>query len=75
MSSLGYFLDPQSRKEMGYALWQLRREKCLRVSQVAKRTGIAERYIDKAELGYGIKFSVMRRLLQFYGKNVKIVFE
>ena len=70
-----YFMDRQGRFEVGYALWKLRQEKGMTLSQASIQMNIPLRIIDSHELGRIQQYSTMRRMSDFYGKKMKIVFE
>ena len=63
------------RKDIGEALWKARREKKLLVSKVADDLGEKQRDIELLEMGRIFEYSLLRKLAQYYGKNMKIVFE
>lgn len=68
-------MDKQTIKEIGHELWKMRREKHLRLHQVENQTHIPASIIDKMELGRFLQFIAVRKLMAFYGKKMKIVFE
>ena len=70
-----YFMDRQGRLEVGYALWKLRQEKGMTLTQASIQMNIPIRIIDSHELGRIQQYSTMRRMSDFYGKQMKIVFE
>ncbi|MBQ8482652.1 MAG: hypothetical protein IJ532_09025 [Alphaproteobacteria bacterium] len=75
MSKVEYFVDKQSMQEIGFLLWKTRRDKHFYLEHVAKETGIPTKVIEGIELGKYLKYGTVRRLLNFYGKEMKIVFE
>ena len=75
MGKYKYFMDKQGRLEVGYALWQLRREKGMTLSQASIQMNIPIRIIDSHELGRIQQYTTMRRMSDFYGKKMKITFE
>ena len=70
-----YFMDRQGRLEVGYALWKLRQEKGMTLSQASIQMNIPLRIIDSHELGRIQQYTTMRKMSDFYGKKMKIVFE
>ena len=68
-------MDRQGRLEVGYALWKLRQEKGMTLTQASIQMNIPIRIIDSHELGRIQQYSTMRRMSDFYGKQMKIVFE
>ena len=75
MSKNGIFLDKQTAREIGQALWQIRTEKHMFLRTVSNRTNVPERVIEGIEIGKFIKYGTIRRLINFYGKKMKITFE
>lgn len=75
MKKSEYFIDKQSMKELGLQLFLLRQEKHLRLHNVSAQTHIPDRIIDGIETGRSCNYGVVRKLLTFYGKKMKIVFE
>ncbi len=75
MSKYEYFVDKESMKEIGRNLWLMRQEKHLLLYQVASKTHIPERIIDRMEIGRNLNYGVLRRLITFYGKRMQIIFE
>lgn len=69
------FIDKESMREIGYALWQARQEKRLYLDKVQKATNIPQRIIDGMETGRKINYGALRKLLRYYEKNMKIVLE
>ena len=75
MSKNGLFLDKQTSYEIGQALWQMRAEKHLYLRHVVKATNIPSDVIEGMELGKFIQYGTIRKLINFYGKTMRIVFE
>ena len=75
MSKNGIFLDKQTAREIGQALWQMRAEKHLYLRHVVKATNIPAEVIEGMEIGKFIQYGTIRRLINFYGKKMRIVFE
>ena len=63
------FIDKQSIKEIGAALFQLRCQRNLFLYQVAKQTNMPAKVIEGIEIGRYLKLGKLRRLLEFYGKK------
>lgn len=70
-----YLFDAQTKQEIGQALWQARQEKHLYINNVSVKTGIPYKIIDGMELGKFMKFSSLRKLMEFYGKQISITFK
>ena len=75
MSKIEYFVDKQSMLEIGMMLWKLRREKRLYLEHVSKETGIPTKMIEGLELGKFLRYGQVRKLMAYYGKELKIVYE
>lgn len=75
MSQLEYFIDSETQKEIGFELWKMRQEKRLLLRQVHRQTNIPEKIIDGIETGRYINYGMIRRLIKFYGKKMRIVFD
>ena len=75
MSKNGIFLDNQTAREIGQALWQIRTEKHMFLRTVSNRTNVPERVIEGIEIGKFIQYGTIRRLISFYGKKMRITFE
>ena len=75
MSKNGIFLDKQTAREIGHELWLIRKQRGMYLHTVANRTNLPERIIEGMEIGKFIQFSAFRRLTEFYGKSMRIVFE
>ena len=75
MSKNGIFLDNQTAREIGQALWQMRTEKHMFLRTVSNRTNVPERVIEGIEIGKFIQYGTIRKLINFYGKKMKITFE
>ncbi|MBQ8482257.1 MAG: hypothetical protein IJ532_06965 [Alphaproteobacteria bacterium] len=69
-----YLFDTQTKLEIGQALWQARHEKHLYINNVASSTGIPSKIIDGMELGKFMKYGSLRKLMDFYGVQIKITF-
>ena len=69
------FIDKQSVKNIGLTLFEERRTRNLYLYQVQRQTGIPAKIIEGLELGRFVKFSVLRKLTDFYGKKLKIFLE
>ncbi len=70
-----YYMDKETLREIGHGLWQLRVEHHMYLKSVAYQTKIPQRVIEGMEIGKFIKYADFRRLIEFYGKEMKIVFE
>ena len=70
-----YFMDKQTMLEIGLSLWKLRCEKRFYLDRVERETGIPKRIIEGLEIGKFMQYGTMRKLLQYYGKKIKITFE
>ena len=68
-------ITKELRLEVGQALWEARRKKKLRLSSVAEAINVNEKYIDLIEMGRVFEFSLVRKLANFYGVSVKVVFD
>lgn len=68
-------LDKTAMREFGRNLWLARQEKKLTLKQVAKKTNLPERIIDRMELGGFVQYSALRKLMEFYQKRARIIFE
>ena len=75
MSKNGIFLDNQTAREIGQALWQMRTEKHMFLRTVSNRTNVPERVIEGIEIGKFIQYGTIRKLINFYGKKMRITFE
>ena len=75
MAKNGIFLDKQTAREIGQALWQIRAEKHLYLRHVVKATNILSDVIEGMELGKFIQYGTIRKLINFYGKKMRITFE
>ena len=75
MSKNGIFLDNQTAREIGQALWQMRTEKHMFLRTVSNRTNVPERVIEGIEIGKFIQYGTIRKLINFYGKKMRIMFE
>ena len=68
-------LDKKAMREFGQNLWLARQEKRLTLKQAARATNLPEHIIDGMELGRFVQYSALRRLMAFYGKTARIVFQ
>lgn len=68
-------MDKQTIREIGRQLWQIRQEHGMYLHTVAFQTHIPEKVIEGMEIGKFIKYAPFRRLIEFYGKSMRIVFE
>jgi len=75
MISHDYFMDKESMCAIGHALWQVRQEKRLHLDRVQKDTHIPQRVIDGIEIGRHLNYGVLRKLLIYYGRSIKITLE
>lgn len=69
------YMDKQTLREIGYELWLMRKTRGMYLHTVAYRTKIPERIIEGMEIGKFLQYSAFRRLTEFYGKKMRIVFE
>ena len=67
-----YLLDKESLKQLSYELWHLRHDKNLLLRQVESRTGVPAEIIEALELGRFMQYGYFRKLMNFYGKEMKI---
>ena len=67
-----YLLDKESLKQLSYELWHLRHDKNLLLRQVERRTGVPAEIIASLELGHFMQYGYFRKLMNFYGKEMKI---
>ena len=70
-----YKFDEKMMSEIGHALWLARQEKRLFIYQVAKRVRVPIDMIDVMELGKAFDVGACQKLLKFYGKSMRIVFD
>ena len=75
MARYEYFIDKETQKEIGMELWKMRRDKHLRLRNVQTQTHIPADVIERIEIGRGLNYGIIRKLITFYGKKMKIVFE
>ena len=73
--SNNHFINKESREELGYALWLLRRERRLNLARLSQKVNIPARVLDDIERGRHFEFCAVYKLLDFYGKKMKIWFE
>ncbi len=69
------FMDKETLREIGYELWKLRKQRGMYLKSVAFQTKLPERVIEGMEIGKFIQYTAFRRLSEFYGKKMRIVFE
>ena len=75
MAEKNYSFDKQTKRDIGFALWQIRYEKHLYLKNITTQTKIPMRIIEGMELGKFIKYGALRKLMDFYGKKIKITLE
>lgn len=75
MARYEYFVDKETQKQIGMELWKMRREKHLRLRNVQTQTHIPADVIERIEIGRGLNYGIIRKLIAFYGKKMKVVFE
>ena len=75
MARYTYFIDKETQREIGMELWKMRRDKRLRLQNVQTQTHIPANVIEKIEIGRNLNYGVIRKLVTFYGKKMKVVFE
>jgi len=68
-------MDKQTIREVGQELWKLRQERRMYLRTVAHQTNLPERIIEGMENGKFIQYTAFRRLTEFYGKKMRVVFE
>ncbi|MBQ8481860.1 MAG: hypothetical protein IJ532_04950 [Alphaproteobacteria bacterium] len=68
-------LNKKIRMQIGHELWLARQEKHLYIYQVAKHSRVPIDLIDIMELGKAIDVTALKKLLKFYGKQIKICFK
>ena len=59
-------------KPLGFALWQERRKRGLRLSSLQKQTQIPIKLLDRMELGKPVPPFAVKKLLIFYNKSIKL---
>ena len=69
------FMDKETLREIGYELWKLRKQRGMYLKSVSVQTNLPERIIEGMEIGKFIQYKAFRRLTEFYGKKMRIVFE
>ena len=62
-------------RDIGHQLWLMRQEKHMYLHTVSFRTKIPQRMIEGMENGKFLKRIALRRLLEFYGKRMQVVFK
>ena len=70
-----YYMDKQTLREIGLQLWILRKQRGMYLQNVATLTHLPARVVEGMELGKFIQYTAFRRLTEFYGKKMRIVFE
>ena len=70
-----YLVDKETVRQIGRELWRLRREKNLLLQQVEKKSGVPAKIVESLELGRYLQYGYLRKLLAFYGKELRIVLE
>ena len=73
--SRNHFINKSAREEIGYNLWLLRRGKNLNLKRLSAKTKIPMCVLDDIERGRYFEFCALYKLLDFYGKKIKIEFE
>ena len=69
------YMDKQTIRKVGQELWKLRQERRMYLRTVAHQTNLPERIIEGMENGKFIQYTAFRRLTEFYGKKMRVVFE
>ena len=69
------YMDKQTIREIGHELWLIRKQRGMYLRTVSNCTHLPERIIEGMEIGKFIQFSAFRRLTEFYGKKMRIVFD
>lgn len=72
MSEHNHFFDKNSMLEIGFALWQIRQQRRLYLSQVEKRAHVPAKMIDGLETGRSFHYGALRKLVRFYDKKLCI---
>lgn len=75
MTKNGFILDKETVQQIGHELWQMRNEKRMYLRHVEKQTGVPSGVIECMEIGKFIQYGTIRRLVRFYGKRMRVVFE
>ena len=75
MARYTYFVDKETQQQIGMELWKIRRDKRLQLRNVESQTHIPANLIERIEIGRNLNYSIVRRLITFYGKKMKVVFE
>ena len=75
MKDVNFYMDGEIIREFGRQLWQIRQQKRLYLKKVAADINVPVRLIEGMELGKFVKYSVMRRLLEYYDTNIKLTLE
>lgn len=69
------FINRLAREEIGYNLWLLRRERNLNLQRLSLKINVPIHILDDIERGRHFEFCALYRLMNFYGKKLKITFE
>ncbi|MBR1825888.1 MAG: hypothetical protein IJ770_04805 [Alphaproteobacteria bacterium] len=69
------YMDKETLCAIGAELWKLRTEKRMYLRTVAYRTNLPARVIEGMEIGKFIQHTALRRLTEFYGRKMRIVFD
>ena len=75
MISHDYFMDKETMRQIGQALWELRRDKRLQLHHVSTQAKIPENILERMEIGRNMPYGTLRKLLNFYGKSIRISIE
>ncbi len=59
-------------RQLGYALWEERRKRSLRLTSLQQRVNIPQKQLDRIELGKSVPIPYVKKLLEFYKKNIKL---
>ena len=70
-----HFINRECREELGYRLRLLRRERRLNLVRLSRKINVPAHVIDNIERGRHFEFCAVYKLLDFYGKKMKIGFE
>ena len=73
--STNHFINKQAREEIGYNLWLLRRKRNLNLQRLSLKTKIPIHTLDDIERGRHFEFCALYKIMNFYGKKIKITFE
>ena len=75
MTKKGFLSDRETTRQIGHELWKMRDEKRLYIRHVEKQTGVPAYVIEGMEIGKFIQYGSIRKLTNFYGKKMRIVFD